>query len=86
MSFSIEYDNQPKRFLKKYDAHIVKHLITKIESTLPDNPIPHEAKSIVNAPGVFRIRIGDFRALYRVNHQTQKIVVFKIDKRERVYN
>ena len=50
------------------------------------NPVPHDSKRIqgYNDP-TFRIRIGDYRALYRVNHEEKRIVVVKIDKRERVY-
>ncbi len=85
MTFSINYDTQPKKFLRKYDKHIVRRLIDKIESTLSENAVPHDAKTIVNAHGVFRIRIGDFRVLYRVNYESQGIIVIKIDKRERIY-
>lgn len=85
MSFSIEYDKQPKKFLKGGNLQLAKRLITKIETTLTENPVPHNAKSIVNAHGVFRIRVGDFRILYRINYQTQKIIIVIIDKRERVY-
>ncbi len=85
MNFAISYDQQPRKFLKKYDQHIVRRLIDKIENTLSNNPVPHDAKSIVNAPGVFRIRIGNFRALYRINYQNSTIVIIKIDKREGVY-
>ncbi len=85
MNFAISYDQQPRKFLKKYDQHIVRRLIDKIENTLSNNPVPHDAKSIVKAHGVFRIRIGDFRALYRINYQNSTIVVVKIDKREGVY-
>ena len=47
MSFLIEYDNQPRKFLKKYDKHIVKRILTKIKETLSNNPVPHDAKTIV---------------------------------------
>lgn len=85
MNFSFQYDKQPVKFLRKYDQHIVQRLLTKIKDTLSDNPVPHDAKTIVNAHGVFRIRVGDFRVLYRVNYQENKIVIFEIEKRERAY-
>ncbi len=86
MSFTIEYDKQPKKFLKKHDKHVLKRFFSKIKIILSNNPVPHDAKTIVNAHGVFRIRIGDFRVLYRVNHQEQKIVIVRIERREQVYN
>ena len=86
MIFLIDYDKQPTNFLKKSDKHIAKRIIDKIESTLSSNPVPHDAKSIVGEHNVFRIRVGDYRILYRINYQDNKVIVFKIDKRAKVYD
>jgi len=86
MSYSIVYDNQPEKFLEKIDKHIAKRIKDKIESTLTENQVPQNATTIVGEHGVFRIRIGDFRALYRINYQENKIIILKIDKRPRVYD
>ncbi|MBI2043808.1 hypothetical protein HYT24_00390 [Candidatus Pacearchaeota archaeon] len=32
------------------------------------------------------MRIGDYRVLYRVDYKSNKIVIFKIDKRPRAYD
>ncbi len=85
MTFSIAYDTQPERFLKKIDKHIATRLIDKIEATLANNPVPHNAVTIVGEHGVFRIRIGDHRAIYRINYQTRHIIIIKLDKRSQVY-
>lgn len=85
MKFLIEYDKQPQRFLKKLDKHISKRIMDRVDNILTNNPVPHDAKAIVGEHGVFRIRIGDYRALYRVNYNEHKIIIFKIDKRSRVY-
>jgi len=34
----------------------------------------------------FRIRIGKHRTLYRVNYEEKRIIVVKIDKRDKVYD
>ncbi len=86
MNFLIDYAKHPTNFLKKSDKHISKRIIDKIESTLSSNPVPHDAKSIVGEHNVFRIRVGDYRILYRINYQDNKIIVFKIDKRAKVYD
>ena len=85
MNFGIEYDNQPEKFLQKLDKHIALRILSKIEDALSVNPVPHNAATIVGEHGVYRIRIGDYRVLYRVNYSDNKIVVIKIDKRSRVY-
>ena len=86
MTFEILYDRQPGVFLEKIDNHLSKRIIDKLENTLKNNPVPSNAKTIVGEHGVFRLRIGDFRVLYRINYSDNKIIVFKIDKRSRVYD
>lgn len=85
MSFQIDYDKQPQKFLKKLDKHIAMRIIDKIDALLTDNLVPHDAKSIVEKPGVFRIRIGKYRLLYRINSKENRIIIIKLDKREKVY-
>ena len=86
MSFIIEYDKQPQEFLKKAEKQIAKRILDKIDEQLIKNPVPQNVKTMVGEHGVFRIRIGDFRALYRINYSEQKITIFKIDKRSKVYD
>jgi len=52
---------------------------------LADNPIPSDAKFLGRHKGekVFRYRIGDYRALYKVKEKV--VLIVKIDKRSRVY-
>lgn len=85
MNFQINYDKPVLKFLKKLDKNISKRILDKIKQILKEDIIPHNVKAIVGKHGVFRIRIGDYRALYRINYQNKKIVVFKIDKRSKVY-
>jgi len=85
MTFEIFYDKQPTLFLKKSDKHIAERIIEKIEELLKDGPVPHQAKAIVGEHGVFRVRIGDYRALYRIDHRGKKIIIFELDKRPKVY-
>ena len=86
MSYEIFYDKQPEKFLEKLDKNIAKRIIDKIEATLSNNPVPHNAVAIEREHGVFRIRIGDFRALYKINYEANKLIVVKVDKRSRVYD
>ena len=53
MKFSVFYDKQPKKFLKKLDKKLVKRILNKIDRILPDNPVPHDAKPIVGKHGIF---------------------------------
>ena len=85
MMFAIDYDKQPLKFLKNQDKHIIQRIMDKIDE-LSNNPIPHNAIAIVGEHGVYRIRIGDYRAIYRINYQLNNIIIVKLDKRERAYD
>jgi len=61
MVFEIVYDKQPIKFLNKLNKEINNRILDKIEETITNDPVPHDAKSIVGKHGVFRIRIGDYR-------------------------
>ncbi|MBS3060601.1 MAG: type II toxin-antitoxin system RelE/ParE family toxin [DPANN group archaeon] len=77
---------QPEKFLDKHDKHTASRIINKIEGALGENPVPHNATTITGEHGVFRVRIGNYRALYRIDYSSKKIVVMKLDKRSRVYD
>jgi mRNA interferase RelE/StbE len=47
-------------------------------------PFPKQMKKIVGND-LFRIRIGNYRALYSVDKEKKQIVVHQIDKRSRIY-
>ena len=86
MIFEITYDKQPIKFLKKLDKNIVKRILDKVDVVFANEPVPSDAKRIFGEHGVFRIRIGDYRILYRIDYEKNMIVIFKIDKRENVYD
>lgn len=83
--FEITLDKQADKFLRKCEKILFDRIVKKLEE-LKTNPIPHDSKRVqgYNEP-TFRVRMGDYRALYRVNHEEKRIVVVKVDNRERVY-
>ena len=55
---------------------------------LSNKQIPSDAKFISrdNDDKVFRYRIGDYRALYKVKDKEKIVLIAKIDKRPRIYD
>ena len=81
----IKLDKQPERFLKKCGEILFKRITAKLNE-LKENPVPHNAVRVVGYRiPVFRIRIGKWRATYRINHEERKIIVVKIGRRDKVY-
>lgn len=84
--FEIKFDKQAEHFLTKCENEIFERISSKIE-ILKQNPVPHDAKRVLGYESpTFRIRIGKYRTLYRINYEEKRIIVVKIDKRERVYD
>lgn len=83
---SIELSQKSSKFLDKLDKNLSERVKEKLRS-LSGNPVPSDAKFITreNNDKVFRIRIGNYRALYKLKGKEKVILVAKIDKRPRVY-
>lgn len=53
---------------------------------LSENPISENSKKIKGKyRNLFRIRVGDFRILYSIDHDSKEILIVKIDKRSKIY-
>ncbi len=82
----ISLDKQADKFLRKCEKNIFDRIVKKLEE-LKLIPVPHDSKKVQGySEPTFRIRIGDYRALYRINHKEKRIVVVKVDKRDKVYS
>lgn len=82
--FYLGFSDKSKKFLKNLDKNILDRIIRRLE-ILRENPVPADAKFIGrdNGEKIFRYRIGDYRALYKIKEDV--ILITKIDKRERIY-
>ncbi|MEK6827679.1 MAG: type II toxin-antitoxin system RelE/ParE family toxin [Nanoarchaeota archaeon] len=84
--FEIKFDKQAENFLAKCENELFERISNEVE-LLKENPVPHNAKRVLGYElPTFRIRIGKYRALYRINYKEERIIIVKIDKREKVYD
>jgi mRNA interferase RelE/StbE len=84
--YEVHLSQKAAKFLDKLDNQISDRIKSKLKS-LSTNQVPSDSKFITRENGdkVFRIRIGDYRSLYKVKETEKIILVTKIDKRPRVY-
>ncbi len=83
--FTLQYSNQPVKFLKKLDFHIKKRLIDELEK-LQVEPFPQDVERIISEKEkAFRVRRGSYRIQYHVYYDPPTLSVFKIEKRSRAY-
>ncbi len=86
--YEVHNSQNADKFLKKLDQHIKIRIEERLKR-LAENPIPSDAKFICrddHNEKIFRYRIGDFRALYKVKEAERLVLIAKIDKRPRVYD
>ncbi len=81
MSYSIELDNQPAKFLDKLPKNIALRIIDKLEQ-IKEDPL----RFLEHYEGnYYKIRIGDYRALIDLDFQKKIIFIRVFDKRGRIY-
>ena len=66
----------PKPLLKRLDACILGLAI---------DPLPPGVKKLTNSDGLYRVRVSDYRIIYRIEQEVLTILVVKIGHRREVY-
>lgn len=60
----------------------VKHRISRVISSLRQNPTPPEALALSGDPeGLYRIRLEDWRIIYSINHDEIIIEIIRVGRR-----
>lgn len=66
----------PKPMLKRLDACILG---------LAHDPLPPGVKKLRNSDGLYRVRVSDYRIIYRIEQEILTVLVVKIGHRRDVY-
>jgi len=84
---NIVYSKWAENFLKKLEKYISLRILERINK-LKDDPVPSDARFIGRDKGekLYRYRIGDYRALYKLKELQGIILIIKIDKRSKIYD
>ncbi|MBS3158067.1 type II toxin-antitoxin system RelE/ParE family toxin [Candidatus Woesearchaeota archaeon] len=83
MTYTIGWNNQPVKFLKKLPVSIANRIIHKIESITDD---PFHYLEHYEGADVYKLRIGDYRALIEVDFASKILKVRVIGNRGNIYN
>ncbi len=71
-----KFDKLPLKIQKRIETHIKK---------LADFPDVRNCIKVQGRENTFRLRVGDYRALFKTYSDKEIIVVVDIDKRGRIY-
>ena len=86
--YEVRLSQDADKFISKLNSQIQERIIERLKKLSLD-PIPSDSKFIERTnfgEKIFRYRIGDFRALYIIQEETERVIITKIDKRPRVYD
>lgn len=59
--------------------------LKEIVLALSQNPFSYPYRKIRGEEHTYRIRVGSFRILYEVDDENMRVVIFKVERRERAY-
>lgn len=84
MTYRIELTSSARRDLKKLPWDILRRVDAHILA-LAQNPYPPGAQKLEGGEDFFRVRVGDYRIVYTVEHSRLIILVIRIRHRREVY-
>lgn len=82
----IELGNPAKRFLKKCDTELYERIIDRIKKLGIDSFPPDVKRVAGRKEKVFRVRVGNYRITYIVDHKANLLLITDVDKRDKVYD
>lgn len=85
--YAVELSQKAYKYYSSLDKHLQERIKLGLKK-LENDSVPPDAKFIGRHEGdkVFRIRIGDYRALYKIKNEQNIILITKLDKRPRIYD
>lgn len=84
MTYSIRILREANRSLAKLPRSVQERIDAAVDD-LSDNPRPAGAERLTSEDPIYRIRIGDYRALYTVDDDEHIVSILRIGHRRDVY-
>lgn len=81
--YEIIFDKSAAKFFKKLDKNLQERIGKKI-GLLKNNPMLGESL-IGNLSGLRRLRVGDYRIIYKIKNEQLIILILDIGHRKNIY-
>jgi mRNA interferase RelE/StbE len=82
--YEVRYDPRAAKELRKLDQPVASRIATAI-SALGTEPRPPGARQLVGYPGLWRVRVGDYRVVYAIRDAELVVLALRIAHRSDVY-
>ncbi|MPZ67255.1 MAG: type II toxin-antitoxin system RelE/ParE family toxin [Pseudonocardiaceae bacterium] len=84
MRWHIEITRDALKTLAKLDKPVRRRLQAAIDR-LADQPRPAGVVALKDRPGLFRLRVGDWRVVYRIEDDRLVVIVVDLGRRREIY-
>lgn len=82
--YSVEFSERAAKSMERLPAKIFDR-ISKAADGLEINPRPHGCVKLEGKIDTYRLRVGDYRIVYRVEDKKLFVLVIDVDHRSNVY-
>jgi len=82
--FKVKLHKRVIKFLQKLNENDRKRIFSAIEKL--EDPFSQPYEKVKGRKDLYKIRVGDYRIIYRVDKEDKIVSVHLVDKRERAYN
>ena len=84
MAYSVVFTTMAERSMGKIDRSIAARIKPKILN-LANDPRPQGAVKLAGSSDLYRIRVGEYRVVYRIDDQKQLVEITLVAHRREVY-
>jgi mRNA interferase RelE/StbE len=84
LTYTVELSKKAKKEFEKLPLAVQGRMLPKIKA-LADNPHPPGAVALAGRKDSYRIRDGDYRALYTIHDDIVLVYVFRAEHRKDAY-
>jgi mRNA interferase RelE/StbE len=82
--YSVVFRKSAEKDIRKIPKEIIPHIFDHIENLVIE-PVPHDAYKLTSAENLYRVRVGDYRVIYQVLHESREVTVIYIRHRNVAY-
>lgn len=84
MKYQVIFSSSAARDFRKLPASEQLKISVKINA-LAANPRPHGVLKLAAEHSLYRIRVGDYRIIYRIEDQILQVLIVRVGDRKNVY-
>ena len=84
MMYEVRFSPRAQRDLRSLSAQVVQRVLPRIEA-LSNEPRPQGSKKLSGDKNVWRIRIGNYRAVYTIEDSIRIVEIRRVGDRKDIY-